>query len=162
MLVWLSAIVTTALLSPFTAVISMNRFSTPFARVTLHIFCSRSSLVFSTCSGLTDVRTSSSFEASPPTAPRIALVSIPFMFPVDGTVTPLTFFIMFPLQCAVIESGISPSTSLAFAAAYAIAIGSVHPSAGTSSSLSISMKFSNMIISSCIIYSCSLMCCSCL
>jgi hypothetical protein len=47
--------------------------------------------------------------------------------------TLFTFFMIFPLAATCSLSGIQPSTERAFAAAYAIAIGSVHPIAGISS-----------------------------
>ncbi len=78
--------------------------------------------------------TSSPRLGSPATAPRTALVPMPFMLPVVGTMTPLAFLTMLPLQAAVIFSGIAPKASLALAEARAMAIGSVQPRAGTSSS----------------------------
>jgi len=65
--------------------------------------------------------------------PSTAATSMPFKPPELGTVTPLTFLMILPLQSTWIDSGIQPKTSLAFAAAKAIAIGSVQPSAGTNS-----------------------------
>ena len=79
------------------------------------------------------MRTSSFFPASPPTTPSTAATSMPFNPPEFGTVTPFTFLIMLPLQSTFMDSGIQPSTSLTLAAAYAIAIGSVQPSAGINS-----------------------------
>jgi len=53
---------------------------------------------------------------------------------VFGTTTLFTFLMMFPLRAAVICSGSRPSRLRSFAAQSAIAIGSVQPMAGISSS----------------------------
>ena len=89
------------------------------------------------CSSFTSLITSSSLLESPAKTPIIELALIPTKSPVLGTVTHIAFFIIFPLHFAITFSGIFPNTSLAFAAAYAIAIGSVHPIAGTNSSFKI-------------------------
>ena len=52
----------------------------------------------------------------------------------------LTFLMMLPLASMSTRSGMQPSTSRAFAAPYASAIGSVQPIAGTSSSRRILTK----------------------
>ncbi len=85
----------------------------------------------------TTLITSSSFDTSPLTMPAIALAAIPLSPPVLGTVTHIAFLTMLPLHSTSTLSGIQPRTSLALAAAKAIAIGSVQPIAGTSSSLNI-------------------------
>ena len=89
------------------------------------------------CSFLTSLITSNSLLEFPARIPIIALALIPTNSPVLGTVTHIAFLIMFPLHFAITFSGIFPKTSLALAAAYAIAIGSVHPIAGTNSSFKI-------------------------
>ena len=53
---------------------------------------------------------------------------IPFRPPVFGTTTLFTFFTILPLASMTTLVGIYSRSSFAFAAAYAIAIGSVHPS----------------------------------
>ena len=63
-----------------------------------------------------------------------AAASIPFSPPVLGTVTLLTFLMMLPLTSSSTPSGWTPSSSRALAAARAMAMGSVQPMAGRSSS----------------------------
>ena len=100
---------------------------------TSHIFSAKSLLVRAKSSCLTVARTSSSLEASPPTAPRTAAASIPRRSTDIGTTTALAFLMRFPLHSTVMRSGRAPSSSLAFAAPYAMAMGSVQPSAVRSS-----------------------------
>ena len=52
---------------------------------------------------------------------------MPIMPPAFGILTDFTFFIIFPDTYISIFLGLVPSTSTAFAQAYASAIGSVHP-----------------------------------
>ena len=99
----------------------------------MQIFLSISSNAFFLSSSVISVNTSNFLSALPPTTPKIAAASIPFIPLELGTVTDLTFLIMFPEQFIVIFSGISPRTSRDFAEAYAIAIGSVQPRAGINS-----------------------------
>ena len=54
-----------------------------------------------------------------------------------GTVTLFTFLIMLPLTLMITLLGILPKWSLTKEPQYAIAIGSVHPSAGINSSFNI-------------------------
>ena len=100
---------------------------------TSHIFSAKSLLVRAKSSCVTVARTSSSLEASPPTAPRTAAASIPRRSTDIGTTTALAFLMRFPLHSTVMRSGRAPSSSLAFAAPYAMAMGSVQPSAVSSS-----------------------------
>ena len=74
-------------------------------------------------------------------APSVAAASMPRMPPELGTVTLLTFLMMFPLHATVRCSGRARSAPLASAAASATAMGSVHPRAQMSSSLSIATWF---------------------
>ena len=67
-----------------------------------------------------------------------AAASMPCMPPELGTVTLLTFLMMLPEQATRRRSGSAPSVSRARAAAYATAMGSVQPSAHTSSRLRMS------------------------
>ena len=75
--------------------------------------------------------------AEPAAAPAATAASIPFSPPVPGTVTLLAFFMIFPLKTAFALMTSPSSNCLADAAARAIAIGSVHPNAGISSSFKI-------------------------
>ena len=84
---------------------------------------------------------------SPATLPSMQAAAIPVIPPEFGIVTHRTFFIMFPEHLAINLSGSHPSASLPLAAAYASAMGSVQPMAGTSSSLMI------LINSSCSVFS---------
>ena len=59
---------------------------------------------------------------------------MPLSPPVLGTVTALTFFTMLPLTSARQASGSAPRACRALAAARAMAMGSVQPMAGISSS----------------------------
>ena len=86
------------------------------------------------CSSVTLDKTSSICSDLPATKPATSAASMPLIPPEWGTTTLFAFFIMLPLTLILADSGKAPRTSLAFAAAYAIAIGSVHPIAGTSSS----------------------------
>lgn len=65
---------------------------------------------------------------------------MPCMPPELGTVTLFTFLMMLPEQPTSSDSGSAPRVARASAAAYATAMGSVHPSAQTSSSFSTSQK----------------------
>lgn len=55
------------------------------------------------------------------------------IIPVPGMPTPIAFLMMFPLRPRLISSGCIPKSSVALATASDTAIGSVHPSAGTTS-----------------------------
>ena len=55
--------------------------------------------------------------------------------PVPGTVTPIPFFIRLADTLASIRSGVAPKCRAAIAEANAKEMGSVHPSAGTTSCL---------------------------
>ncbi len=76
------------------------------------------------------------------------------------TMEAFTFLMMLPLQRTTIDSGRQPSTSRAFDAPYAMAMGSVQPSAGTSSSRRIS-RYSSYTRFSMLLTSFQVMC-SCL
>ena len=67
--------------------------------------------------GETASSTSSARVASPPMVPRVAAASMPRSPPELGTVTLLTFLMMFPLQAEVMDSGSTPSAARASAAA---------------------------------------------
>ena len=90
---------------------------------------SNKSLAAFISSSVTLDNTSRPRQESPATVPIAVAVSTPFIPLVLGTVTPLTFLMMFPEHITSILHGITPKTSLAFAAANAIEIGSVHPNA---------------------------------
>lgn len=66
--------------------------------------------------------------------PAAAAAGMPRSPPVFGTKTHFTFLMMLPLAVTVTRAGSAPSVRRATAAAYAIAIGSVQPIAGRSSS----------------------------
>ena len=69
--------------------------------------------------------------------PAAAAASMPLRLLVLGTTTLLTFLMMLPLASTRTDSGSTPRSSRALAAPYAMAIGSVQPIAGTSSSCKI-------------------------
>ena len=69
-----------------------------------------------------------------PAAAAAAMPRWPFVF---GTMTLLTFLMMFALASTSTVSGSAPSVLRASAAQYATAIGSVQPMAGCSSSFRI-------------------------
>ena len=99
----------------------------------------RNSLIRTLCSSVTSEMTSRTLSLSPATIPAATDEAMPFIPPVFGTTTLLTFFIMLPLTSTLTLSGMAESCSLASAAAYAKAIGSVQPIAGINSSLRIAM-----------------------
>ena len=99
--------------------------------------CSRNVFISFFCSGVTLEITSKTSSACPPVMPAAAAASIPFKPSVFGTITLFTFFIILSLTPISTLSGRFPRIFFALAAAYAIAIGSVHPIAGTSSSFRI-------------------------
>ena len=79
------------------------------------------------------------FDESAKRAPAARDISVPFLPFVPGTVTEFTFFIILLERLATIFFGAEPSVSEAFAAANAIAIGSVQPKAGINSFFIISI-----------------------
>ena len=89
-------------------------------------------------SGITCDTTCKPASASPASAPMAAAASMPRSPPVFGTMTLLTFLMILPLAATSISDGSIPKAFLATAAQYAIAIGSVHPIAHTSSRFKIS------------------------
>ena len=121
--VWLSPVIST-MMCRREGVSSSSTVQTPWASIWR---------VASRSAGPTLLSTSRPSEALPASAPSTALVSMPRMLPVVGTITPLAFLIMLPLHFTTRRRGSSPSTSRALAAASAMAMGSVQPSAGTSS-----------------------------
>ncbi len=90
------------------------------------------------CSFVTPLSTSSSFDGSPPLIPSAAAIGSPTM-PVPGIPTPKPFFMMLPLRAISALSTGLPKSFAEVAAASATAIGSVQPSAGTTSLLKASM-----------------------
>lgn len=94
---------------------------------------SRSCRANRTCSRSTGCKTSSLSSASPPTMPITHAESTLFIPSVLGTDTLLTFLSTLPETSMTARSGIAPKTQRALADTNAIAIGSVQPSAGTSS-----------------------------
>ena len=78
--------------------------------------------------------TSSSRSARPAARPAAAAASMPFSPPVLGTVTAFTFLMILPLTSTRQRSGTVPNAIRALAAAKAMAMGSVQPMAGISSS----------------------------
>ena len=95
-------------------------------------FLSSIALAWETCSGVMCFNTSNSPSGSPPKAPIAAAIGKPTM-PVPGTATPNPFFIKFGDTLASIRSGVLPKYLAAVAAESAKEIGSVQPSAGTTS-----------------------------
>ena len=84
--------------------------------------------------GDTSAITSRLRSARPATMPAAAAASIPLSPPVWGTTTLFAFLMILPLAATSTRTGRVPSSSRARAAANAMAIGSVHPIAATSSS----------------------------
>ena len=95
-------------------------------------FSSTYFLPSSRVSGVTSFITSSSYSDLPTMAPNAIAMGRPII-PVPGIPTPMAFFRMFALSSAVIFSGLHPSVSVARAVQSATAMGSVQPTAGTTS-----------------------------
>ena len=124
---------TRAVWPPAPAVTITTRFSSPSTRLVVHTPAASRLRVCSRASSVTPSSTASSFSASPPVMPSSAATLMPRSPPEFGTVTPFTFFTMLPLQATFTFCGIAPSTLRARAPAYAMAMGSVQPSATISS-----------------------------
>ena len=86
----------------------------------------------SSVSGVRSLSTSSWYSDLPISAPSAMAMGRPIM-PVPGIPTPIAFFRMLALSITVIFSGRLPSISVALATQSATAIGSVQPTAGTTS-----------------------------
>ena len=87
--------------------------------------------------GVREESTSSATDGSPPTSPAAAAALMPIRPPVPGTTTHFAFFTRLPLTYRSSFSGMQPSACFAFAAQYAMTMGSVQPMAGTSSAFRI-------------------------
>ena len=109
------------------------------ARVTAMGALARYAAMASCSASPTWASTSSHASARPATAPAAAAASMPFSPPVCGTTTLLAFFTMLPLTSSSMRSGSPPARSRARAAARAMAMGSVQPIAGMSSSSRVAM-----------------------
>ena len=132
--VWCFDTRTTALFSLAFTVTRISSLSPSSIAFTLNGTLFKYSAISFCSSGVTFAITSRHAFESPATIPAAAAAGIPFMPPVFGTITLFTFLIILPLASMITSVGIWPNTSLAFAAQYASAIGSVQPNAGVSSS----------------------------
>ena len=101
-------------------------------------------------SGQTSLMTSSWYSLLPMMAPRAMAMGRPIM-PVPGMPTPMAFLRMLALSSAVIFSGLVPNASVARATHRATAMGSVHPTAGTTSRL-INAIICSLVFSSIIMF----------
>ena len=86
----------------------------------------------STAWGETSLRTSRPYSDFPMRLPRAIAIGNPII-PVPGMPTPIAFLIILPLRPRLISSGCIPKSSVALATASDTAMGSVQPSAGTTS-----------------------------
>ena len=105
-------------------------------------------------SRVADVRsliTSRPYSDLPTMAPRAMAMGRPII-PVPGIPTPIAFFRMFADRCASIFSGRHPRSSVARATQSDTHIGSVQPTAGTTSRLMRLIICSRMLLSSITVY----------
>ena len=105
----------------------MPRFSC-MSMWSLAIYCLPSSRV----SGVRSLITSSWYSDFPTNAPKAIAMGSPII-PVPGIPTPMAFLRMFAESSAVMCCGLQPSVSVARAVHNATAMGSVQPTAGTTS-----------------------------
>ncbi len=133
MLVCPPTMVTHAHFSPFQTLAREKRISSQGSWILTETFPAASSALASAIAcAVASFSTSSPALAFPPNAPSAAAIGSPTI-PVPGTVTPRPFFIRFgETQASTRSTG--PSSSAAATAASASEIGSVHPSAGFTSS----------------------------
>ena len=116
MCVWLWLMRTLASCSPLHTVTIMSS-STPLSSGTTSMGVSAAKRSMSRIwSGVTFPSASSPAPSSPATMPAATAARMPFWPPVLGTVTLLTFLMMFPLTCARTRSGIRPRACRALAA----------------------------------------------
>ena len=134
MLVCPPTIVTHAHFSPFQTLAREKRISLQGSWILTETFPAASSALASAIAcAVASFSTSSPALAFPPNAPSAAAIGSPTI-PVPGTVTPRPFFIRFGETQASTRSTGPSSSAAATAAASASEIGSVHPSAGFTSS----------------------------
>ena len=131
-------ICTRALSAPADASTRISNTSSPWAGVTLTAHCSKNVRIAARCTSSTWAITSSRLSAQPATEPAAIAARSPLRPPVFGTTALFAFLMILWLTVSSNCCGSAPNVSRASAPAYAIAIGSVHPIAGTSSSARIS------------------------